>query len=137
MRLNTKLKGLRILMVDDEPAIQKILTHYFKGRHEVYCCNNGEEALAWLYKGDIPDFIIADINMPFINGFDFIEEVKTSGFFQNIPLMMLSGIDNSDTKIKCLEAGVDDFMTKPFNPRELEARLNNIVKRVSANFIRE
>ncbi|MCY7421245.1 MAG: response regulator transcription factor [Chitinophagaceae bacterium] len=120
---------LKVLVVDDEESIQKILKHYFKDKHEVFTSNNGQEALTWMYDGNVPDFIIADINMPVINGFDFIEELKSSGFFSHIPLIILSGIDKSDTKIKCLEAGADDFMTKPFNPRELEARLNSIMKR--------
>ncbi len=128
--MKNQIAGLKILLVDDESSIQKIITHYFKTRHQVISCNNGQEALNWMYEGNIPDFIIADINMPIIDGNDFIEEVKTSGFFGDIPLMMLSGMDNTDVKIKCLEAGADDFLTKPFNPRELEARLNSIMKRV-------
>lgn len=132
MRLNNKLTGLKILIVDDETSIQKILTQFLKTRHLVFTCNNGKEALTWLYEGNLPDIIIADIEMPIINGFDFIEEIRSSGFFQLIPLIMLSGLDNTDTKIKCLEAGADDFMTKPFNPRELEARINSIVKRTKS-----
>ncbi len=132
MRVNNKLTGLRILIVDDETSIQKILTQFLKTKHLVFTCNNGKEALTWLYEGNLPDIIIADIEMPIINGFDFIEEIRSSGFFQQIPLIMLSGLDNTDTKIKCLEAGADDFMTKPFNPRELEARINSIVKRTKS-----
>jgi len=124
---------LTILTIDDEFSIQKILTHFFKGKHEIVTCDNGQEALAWLYDGNLPDFIIADINMPVLNGFEFIKQIRQSGFFNTIPIIMLSGIDKSDTKIKCLEAGADDFMVKPFNPRELEARINSIMRRVYLN----
>ena len=86
--------------------------------------------MIWLYQGNLPDIIIADINMPILNGQDFIAEIKSSGLFANIPLVMLSGVDKSETRISCLEAGADDFMIKPFNPRELEARLNSIMRRV-------
>lgn len=130
---NTNPTRLKILVIDDESAIQKILKHYFKARHEVVTCDNGQEALLWLYQSNFPDFIIADINMPVLNGYDFIAEIKSSGIFGNIPLIILSGVDNSDTKIKCLESGADDFMVKPFNPRELEARLNAIMRRVTLN----
>ena len=85
--------------------------------------------MIWLYQGNFPDIIIADINMPILNGPNFIAEIKSSGLFSKIPLMMLSGVDNSETRINCLEAGADDFMIKPFNPRELEARLNSILRR--------
>jgi DNA-binding response OmpR family regulator len=124
---NTRLK---ILIVDDENSIQRILKHYFKGKYDVHTCSNGREGLSWLYENNLPDFIIADVNMPVLNGFDFIDEIRTSGFFRNIPLVILSGIDDSDTKIRCLEAGADDFLIKPFNPRELEARLNSVLRRV-------
>lgn len=121
---------LKLLVVDDEQAIQKILSHYFKGKHEVVTCNNGAEAISWLYKGNLPDCVICDINMPVLNGLEFIEELRTSGLFNNLPVIVLSGADNSDTKIKCLDAGADDFIVKPFNPRELEARLHSVMRRV-------
>lgn len=118
-----------LLVVDDETAIQKILTHYFKSRFDVITCNNGREALAWLYKSNFPDFIIADINMPEMNGMDFLKEIKESGLYGGVPLLFLSGNDSSDTRIACLEAGADDFIIKPFNPRELQARMNSILRR--------
>ena len=120
---------LTLLVVDDETAIQKILTHYFKERFNVITCNNGREALSWLYKGNFPDFIIADVNMPELNGMDFLKELKESGLYNSVPLLFLSGNDSSDTRIACLEAGADDFIIKPFNPRELQARLNSILRR--------
>ncbi len=125
------MNGLTILMIDDENAMQRIVKQYFKGKHEVVTHNNGREAIIWLYQGNMPDIIIADINMPILNGQSFIAEIKSSGLFSNIPLIMLSGVDNSETRISCLEAGADDFMMKPFNPRELEARLNSIMRRVA------
>lgn len=127
----TKPEDLPILLVvDDEVAIQKILTFYFKDSFRVVTCNNGYEAIAWLYGGHMPHFIVADINMPVLNGMDFLKEIKGSGMFAGLPLLFLSGVDNSDTKVACLEAGADDFVIKPFNPRELRARINSIVRRV-------
>ena len=84
--------ALTILMIDDESAMQKILRQYFKDKHEVMTHNNGREALIWLYQGNLPDIIIADINMPILNGQDFIAEIKSSGLFCDIPLIMLIAI---------------------------------------------
>lgn len=117
------------MVVDDEAAIQKILTHYFTKEFNVVTCNNGREALAWLYKGNFPDFIIADVNMPELNGMDFLKALKESGLYGSVPLLFLSGNDSSDTRIACLEAGADDFIIKPFNPRELQARMTSILRR--------
>lgn len=125
-----------LLVIDDEAAIQKILTFYFKDKFNVVACNNGHDALAWMYRGNMPDFIVADFNMPVLNGMDFLKEIKGSGMFAELPLLFLSGVDNTDTKIACLEAGADDFIIKPFNPKELGARINSILRRTSpiANF---
>ncbi len=120
---------LSMLAIDDEVSIQLILQHYFKENFSVITKGNGKEALTWMQEGNIPDIIVADINMPEMDGYAFIDQVRSSGFLKNIPMVMLSGSDTTDNKIRCLEAGADDFMVKPFNPRELAARLNGILRR--------
>ena len=124
------LTSLSILAIDDEISIQLILKHYFKEDFTVITKNNGKEALEWMQEGNFPDIIIADINMPEMDGYTFIDQVRSSGYLQNIPMIMLSGSDSTENKIRCLEAGADDFMVKPFNPRELAARLNGILRRI-------
>jgi len=121
---------LSLLVIDDEVSIQLILQHYFKDGFSVITKGNGKEALAWMQEGNIPDIIIADINMPEMDGYTFIDQVRSSGFLQNIPMVMLSGSDSTENKIRCLESGADDFMVKPFNPRELSARVNGILRRI-------
>ncbi|MEO7767479.1 MAG: response regulator transcription factor [Ferruginibacter sp.] len=120
---------LLMLAIDDETSIQLILQHYFRADFLVITKGNGKEALDWMQQGNIPDIIVADINMPEMDGYTFIDQVRSSGFLQNIPMVMLSGSDSTDNKIRCLESGADDFMVKPFNPRELAARVNGILRR--------
>jgi DNA-binding response OmpR family regulator len=67
--------------------------------------------------------------MPEMDGFEFIKHIRASGFFKEIPLIVLSSYENSSTRINCLRLGADDYMVKPFNPEELEARVENMVKR--------
>jgi DNA-binding response OmpR family regulator len=74
-----------------------------------------------MQQGVVPDIIIADVNMPDVGGIEFIMQIRSSGFFRDVPLIMLSGNEKSEDKIKSLKAGADDYMTKPFNPEELEA----------------
>jgi len=121
---------LTMLAIDDEVSIQLILQHYFKEDFVVITKGNGREALGYMQEGHIPDIIVADINMPEMDGYTFIDHVRSSGFLKNIPMVMLSGSDSTDNKIRCLESGADDFMVKPFNPRELAARLNGILRRI-------
>ena len=122
-----------MLAIDDEVSIQLIIKHYFKNDFSVITKSNGKEALDWMFQGNFPDIIIADLNMPEMDGYTFIEHVRSSGYLKNIPLIMLSGDDNTINKIKCLEAGADDFLVKPFNPRELAARINCILRRISTS----
>ncbi|MEO6916349.1 MAG: response regulator transcription factor [Chitinophagaceae bacterium] len=124
---------LSMLAIDDEVSIQLILQQFFKDDYSVETKGNGKEALAWIQKGNVPDIIIADINMPEMDGIAFVKQIRSSGFFQNIPMLMLSASDSTDTKVRCLESGADDFMVKPFNPRELAARVSSILRRNGKN----
>lgn len=119
-----------LLALDDEVSILKILDFYFGKTYNVVAKQNGKEALEWMQQGVIPDVIIADVNMPELNGVDFIKQIRSSGFFREIPLIMLSGNEGSSDKIKCLKAGADDYIVKPFNPEELSARIDNIFRRI-------
>lgn len=118
----------KLLAVDDEPTILLILQHIFGVDYTVVQKTNGKESLEWMNEGNIPDIIIADLNMPEMDGYEFIKHFRASGFFRNIPLIMLSGNENTQDKIKALQQGADDYLVKPFNPDELKARIANIFR---------
>jgi len=120
-----------LLAVDDEKSILMILDFIFGKKYKVIQKNNGREAMEWLQQGNMADVIVADMNMPEMNGFEFILQIRSSGMFRDLPLVMLSGNENTSDKIKCLNAGADDYLVKPFNPEELEARINNIFRRMN------
>jgi DNA-binding response OmpR family regulator len=124
----------KVLVIEDDMSMQHILNQCLK-KYSLTILNNGMDALAFLQEGNLPDIIISDLNTPEVNGLQLIEQVKSSGFFSAIPIMILSGEDSTDTKITCLEAGADDYLIKPFNPRELEARLKNILRRIGKSVI--
>ncbi len=113
----------KIFAIDDEQSIRFIIENTFKKDFEIETFPNGELALVSMQTGDIPDLIICDIEMPIMNGFEFIKQVRASGFFDDIPLLMLSGKESSDDRIKCFETGADDYIIKPFNPKELLSRV--------------
>jgi len=113
----------KIIAIDDEQSIRFIIENTFKKDFEISTFKNGEDALISMQSGEIPDLIICDIEMPVMNGFEFIKQVRASGFFDDIPLLMLSGKENSDDRIRCFNSGADDYIIKPFNPKELLARV--------------
>jgi DNA-binding response OmpR family regulator len=130
--LDSKLP--KIVVVEDDLTIQLIITRSLEDHFSVMPFNNGMDALSFLQEGNMPDLIISDLNTPEMGGLELIAQLKTSGFFSSIPVLVLSGDESTDTRIKCLDAGADDYVVKPFNPRELEARLKAILRRTGKLF---
>jgi len=112
-----------ILIIDDEKSIRFVLENTLKNEFNVISFSDGIEGLSYLENGNIPDLIICDLMMPQVDGFSFLKKIRNSGFFDNIPVIILSGNDESKDKIKCFEMGADDYVAKPFNPNEIIARV--------------
>ncbi len=119
----------KILVIDDELSIRMLLENFLSKIYEVITKNDGMEGVQWLEQGNIPDLIVADIQMPNMNGYDFIKNIRSSGFFKEIPLIMLSGIESSQEKVKFLKLGANDYLVKPFNPEELAIRIELLLAR--------
>ncbi len=113
----------KILAIDDEKSIRFIIENTFNKEFEITTMSNGKEGLYWMQSGNLPDLIICDVEMPVMDGFEFVKKVRSSGFFDDIPIIMLSGKEESKDKIKCFEIGADDYIIKPFNPKEIIARI--------------
>ena len=120
-----------LLVVDDEPTIQLVLKRYFESDYRVVPQPNGREAMRWLAEGNTVDAIVADYEMPIMNGPAFIQQLRNSLLHRHVPLIMLSGKEETSSKIQCLRYGADDYMVKPFNPEELELRLQSMLRKVS------
>lgn len=119
----------KILVIDDELSIRMLLENFLSKTYDVQTCNDGMEGMKWLESGNIPDLVVADIQMPNMDGYDFIKNIRSSGYFKEIPLVMLSGIESSQEKVKCLKLGANDYMVKPFNPEELAIRIELLIAR--------
>lgn len=117
----------KILIVDDEVSVLKLLQFILKDEYEPIIRQSGIEALSTLNNGNIPDLIISDVEMPFFSGIDFIKSLKTSGYFRNIPVIVLSGSDtpeNIQAKIPYILNGI---MLKPFNPTYLKEVIKTLL----------
>ncbi len=121
----------KILILDDELSIRMLLENYLGKKYDVITKMDGLEGIKYLEEGNMPDLIVADIQMPNLNGFEFLKQLKASGFFKNIPIIMLSGIESSQERVKFLKLGADDYIVKPFNPEELLIRIDNLISRTS------
>ena len=116
----------KILVVDDEKSIREVIRTYaeFEG-HEVVEATDGLDAIGKVREEDF-DVIVMDIMMPRLDGFSSYKEIKK---IKNIPVLMLSARSEEYDKLFGFEIGIDDYVTKPFSPKELMARLNVIVNR--------
>ncbi len=118
---------MRILLVEDDPttskSIELMLTH---ANLNVYATDLGEEGidLARLYDYDL---ILLDLNLPDINGHEVLRQLRMSRI--NTPILILSGADDTENKIKGFGFGADDYLTKPFHRDELVARIHAIIRR--------
>jgi len=115
-----------ILVVDDDPHIRDVISFALeKANIQVQLANDGINALA-LFNQKLPDLIILDINMPEMDGLTCCREIRK---ISEVPILFLSSRDDEIDRILGLEMGGDDYVTKPFSPRELVARVNAILKR--------
>ncbi|NMM47251.1 response regulator [Marinigracilibium pacificum] len=105
-----------ILVIDDDKSICWLLERLLGKDFNVVTQTSGLKAMKWLNAGNKPDLIISDINMPQLSGGVFVENLKKSGLWKEIPVVMLSGYDDEKEKEKALAAGAISFYQKPFNP---------------------
>ena len=117
----------QILIIEDQLATRKLLSHYLGNFFEVIEKENAPDALAWLNTGHKPKAIVADIMMPGMTGIEFLSELKNSKE-NHTPTLMLSSVENSSEKMKCFNLGARDYVVKPFNPEELRMRISNLIK---------
>lgn len=117
---------MRILIVDDEEMLREVLKEYveFEG-NEAFEASNGMEAVKMCRENDY-DVILMDIMMPHLDGFSAVKEIKKT---KDIPVIMLSARSEEYDKLFAFELGVDDYVTKPFSPKEVMARINAVTKR--------
>ena len=118
----------KILIVDDKNEFRRLTKAILVSKYEVVSAENGIDALALLQGGYLPDLIVTDLLMPELNGKELVEQLQSSGAFKQIPIIVLSSIDKNDEKIKLINMGANDYLEKPYNPSELLARIENILK---------
>ena len=121
---------MKVLIVDDEKGIRQVIREYCEfSNFECVEASNGIEAIECVKKGDI-DVIILDIMMPKMDGYTALKEIRK---VSNVPVIMLSARSDEYDKLLGFELGVDDYVSKPFSPKELIARIKAVTKRNSVD----
>ena len=121
----------KILVVEDDKSISDLITlHLKKNDFEYLVVHNGEHALSHL-DNFMPDFIILDWMIPGLSGLEVLRRIRNKQEYKNLPILMLTAKNSEQDKIISFESGLDDYITKPFLPSELIARVKAILKRTS------
>ena len=117
---------MRILIVDDDVELVGLLRFALtSGGYEVVTAFDGEQALRRLHD-DMPDLVILDVNLPLLDGFQVLDRLRK---ISQVPVMMLTVRDAEEDEVRGLDLGADDYLTKPFSPRALLARVRSLLRR--------
>lgn len=120
---------LHILIVEDEAALVELLRYNFEQEgFRVSTASDGEEAVMKLAE-DPPDLVVLDWMLPLMSGFDVCRQIRRRAETRNLPIIMLTARGEEGDRIRGLNGGADDYMTKPFSPRELIARVRAVLRR--------
>ena len=119
--------GQTVLIVDDSGLNLRVAMNILKEHFEVMCANSGPAAFE-VMKKQIPDLILLDYHMPIMDGFQFIEKMRETEEYKDIPIIMLTADDDRDTEVRGFQAGVMDFIAKPFVNEIMIQRVGRILE---------
>lgn len=122
------MNDITILIIEDEPTINRIVSNYFlKEKYKVLSALDGFRGLQLFSKNKV-DLVCLDIMMPNINGWDVAKTIRETS---NVPIIMMSALSEEEDILKGYSLKVDDYITKPFNPKILVAKVNNLLERLA------
>ena len=120
-------KEIRILVVDDEPdVLELVVFHLKKAQFKVAVADTGDQALK-IAREQVPSLLILDLMLPGINGLEICQLLKQDPKTRDIPILMLTARAGEEDRVRGLELGAHDYVTKPFSPRELVLRVKNLL----------
>jgi DNA-binding response OmpR family regulator len=126
--MTTAAARTRVLVVDDEPTVREVVVGYLRrDGHEVAEADTGPGALE-LIDREAFDLVVLDMMLPGVNGLDILRRIRSAG---DMPVIMLTARAEESDRVAGLELGADDYVVKPFSPRELAARVNGVLRRAA------
>lgn len=124
------MSAAKLILVEDDPALAELLEFRFENEgYDVRTTADGDEALL-LAAEDVPDLIILDWMIEGTSGIEVCRRLRRDKATAHVPIIMLTARENEDDRIRGLETGADDYLTKPFSPRELLARVAAVMRRI-------
>lgn len=124
-----KRRPAHVLIVDDDPTLLDMVQTFLTDEgYKTFTCKNGTEALERIASGGL-DLVILDLKLPDVDGYEICKKVRQDPDTEDLPIIMLTGYTTVEDKIRGIEGGADDYITKPFNLSELKARIEMVLRR--------
>lgn len=117
------------LLVEDDPVWRSLIARMLSRTCTVRACEDGWAALERLSRGLMPDLVLTDLEMPRLDGLELLEQLKISGAFRHIPVIVLTGHERYDLIQRCYAAGAFDYLVKPFHGGRLTGRVEDALRR--------
>jgi DNA-binding response OmpR family regulator len=127
---SASFKRKQVLIVDDEPSILKLLNFILSKQYEIHAMESGYKAHLWLEDGNFPDIVILDLHMPHFDGTSFLKSIKISGYYREIPVIILSAAEDLENIVANLPFKVEAYFPKPFNPESLKEEIVKVLAAV-------
>ncbi|MBN2048303.1 MAG: response regulator [Anaerolineaceae bacterium] len=126
--MQEKTQNPTILIADDNAVVREMLGELLEspGYHIIYA-DNGENAVSKAIEV-VPDLVLLDVMMPKLNGFEVCEQLRAHPLLAEVPILMVTALDDRDSRVRGIKAGADDFITKPFYGEELQARVKTVIR---------
>lgn len=116
-----------IWVIDDQESIRLLLSTFLGQSYRVKTLPDGLAGMNQLKTGEFPDLILLDLNMPRLNGLEFLKRLRKSGAFSKLPVIIISSENDSRTVEQCKFFGVEGFVPKPFDPTKLKTKIQQVV----------
>jgi len=120
-------------VIEDHNGLRMMEGMFLKNYYDVVTQKDGLDGIIWLSAGNFPDLIVLDLMMPRLSGVEFLINIKSSGIFRDIPVIIVSGDEDQAIIERCKRLGSTDYMIKPFDPRQLYERIEKILSAIPAS----
>lgn len=125
----TQTKSNSVVIIEDDPVVSRLLSMSFSKRgFDVTIVKDGRDAMQKIANGAPPILVVLDIILPFFDGFEILNQIRSNPTWQNVPIVMLTSKTQEHTIVRAFERGADDYITKPFQIEELMARVRRLLR---------
>lgn len=131
--MDIQIQKPTLLIIEDHRAMRILMGLSLKKEFNIITQSNGIEALAWLSKtASLPDLIILDLQMPLVDGFKFLTQIRTSGLFRSLPVLLVSGSFTHEEMQNVYDLGVSGFVKKPFNIISFKEKVHMVLENIGS-----